>query len=422
MSAPASTATLQIDGIAAGGDGVARHEGMVVFVPRAVPGDEVLVALERHKRFARGQVLRVLVPSPERVEPACPHYLVDRCGGCQLQGLAYEAQCRAKGRIVADALTRLAGRAVGTVPVAPSPTPFRYRNALSLALRRDRLRPGGWLAGLHVQGRPDELFALVDCRITRDDVNAAWQAVLRAGEHLPRAFQLRGTIRALGDGAMGLHIEGGERWPEGAIRALAEAVPALAAIWWTAEDGRRALRFDRRQEALPLASFAQVNDAVAEALRAHVLAMVQDVAPGRVVDAYAGTGAYAVPLAARGIATVAIELDPDAASAMAAAFRAARAPRAAVRPGRVEVVLPEVLPADVVVLNPPRAGVAEGVMAALAAVPPQRLVYVSCDPATLARDLARLGPGWRLHDVRAFDMFPQTAHVETVCTLDREDG
>jgi 23S rRNA (uracil1939-C5)-methyltransferase len=221
---------------------------------------------------------------------------------------------------------------------------------------------------------------------------------------------------------MGLHVEGGERWPEGAVRALADAVPALAEIWWTAEDGRRALRFDRRPEAVPLASFAQVNDAVAASLRAHVLAMVGEVAPARVIDAYAGTGAYAVPLATQGIATVAIELDAEAAEATARAFRAARAPRAEARAGRVEAVLPEVLPADVVIVNPPRAGVAEGVTAALAAQPPRRLVYVSCDPATLARDLARLGGGWRLHDLRAFDMFPQTAHVETVCTLDREDG
>jgi 23S rRNA (uracil1939-C5)-methyltransferase len=415
------TATLRIDAIAAGGDGVARHEGLVVFVPRTVPGDEVVVELERHKRLARGTVRRLVTASPDRVEPPCPHYVQDRCGGCQVQALAYDAQRREKGRIVRDALQRLAGRDVGEVAVAASPLPFRYRNSLTLALRRDRLRPGGWLGGLHVLGRPDEVFALADCHITREDVNAAWQRVLAAGEHLPRAFELRGTIRVIGEGALGLHVEGGARWSESSVRALGDAVPALRAIWWSPADAARTLRLDRRDAAVPGASFSQVNDAVAAAMRAHVLDVVQELAPARVVDAYAGAGAYAVPLAASGLDVTAIELDADASAATAAAFRSVQAPRARAVHGRVEALLPSALPADVVIVNPPRAGVAEGVARQLEATPPRRLVYVSCDPATLARDLGRLGAGWRLHDVRAFDMFPQTAHVETVCTLDRED-
>ena len=415
------TATLRIDAIAAGGDGVARHDGLVVFVPRAVPGDEVLVELERHKRLARGTVRRLVTASPERVEPPCPHFVHDRCGGCQVQALAYDAQRREKGRIVRDALQRLAGREIGEVPVTASPRPFRYRNSLTLALRRDRLRPGGWLGGLHVLGRPDEVFALDDCHITREDVNAAWQAVLAAGEHLPRAFELRGTIRVIGDGALGLHIEGAARWPDASVRALAAAVPALHAIWWSPTDGARTLRHDRRATAVPGASFTQVNDDVASVLRAHVLDAVRDVAPARVVDAYAGAGAYAVPLAAAGIDVTAIELDADAHAATSHALRAAKAPRARAMHGRVEALLPSALPADVVIVNPPRAGIADAVARLLDVDRPRRLVYVSCDPATLARDLTRLGEGWRLHDVRAFDMFPQTAHVETVCTLDREE-
>lgn len=420
----ASRARVRIDGIAAGGDGVARHEGLVVFVPRTVPGDLVEVELVRQKRLARGTVLRVLEPSPDRVEPPCAHYVHDRCGGCQLQELDVAAQRREKGRIVRDALERLARLPVGEVPVHASPAPFRYRNALTLALRRDRLRPGGWLAGLHVLGRPDEVFALVDCPITQEAIVATWRAVLDAGEHFPRAYELRGTVRALGDDAgMALHLEGGARWHESAVQSLAAAVPALAAIWWTPTDGGRTLRLDRRGVATtPGASFAQVNDAVAQVMREHVLAMVRAAAPARVVDAYAGAGAYAVPLAADGLAVTAIELDPDASEATAAAFRAARAPGARALHGRVEAMLPSALPADVVIVNPPRAGVAEAVAEQLAAARPRRLVYVSCDPATLARDLARLGGGWRVADVRAFDMFPQTAHVETVCTLDREDG
>jgi 23S rRNA (uracil1939-C5)-methyltransferase len=149
--------------------------------------------------------------------------------------------------------------------------------------------------------------------------------------------------------------------------------------------------------------------------------MAQAITPRTAVDAYAGNGAYAVPLAAAGVHVTAIELDGEAVQAATRAFAAVKAPHARAVQGRVEVALPGALPVDLVIVNPPRAGVAESVTQQLAARKPRRLIYVSCDPATLARDLARLGDGWRLHDVRAFDMFPQTAHVETVCTLDRED-
>jgi 23S rRNA (uracil1939-C5)-methyltransferase len=157
-----------------------------------------------------------------------------------------------------------------------------------------------------------------------------------------------------------------------------------------------------------------VNPGVAAALRAHVLRRARAYAPSSVVDAYAGTGDTAEPLARDGVRVTAIELDRDAAAACAR--RLPEGSRAIA--GRVEEVLPDVLPADVVVLNPPRKGLDQRVTAALECVrsAPRAVLYVSCNPATLARDLGRMA-AYRVTSVLGFDMFPQTAHVEAVCEL-----
>jgi 23S rRNA (uracil1939-C5)-methyltransferase len=218
-----------------------------------------------------------------------------------------------------------------------------------------------------------------------------------------------------------LVVEGGERWAQTA--AFEAAVPVLTEIWWKPERGtRRRVDAGRGQaggqtgapEVPTGASFLQVNAAVGEALHADVVRRVLSYHPATAIDAYAGTGGTAVALARAGVRVVAIEADRDASAQCAAALPAGSRAQSA----RVEDALPRALPADVVVLNPPRQGVAPAVTAALSsATPPARaIVYVSCDPATLARDVSRL-PAWRMASVQAFDMFPQTAHVETVCEL-----
>ena len=413
---------LTVDGIAAGGDGVGRVGGMVAFVPRTAPGDVARVRLAPGERFARGVLDAVVTPGLGRVDPPCPHYTADRCGGCQLQHLAYNAQLGAKRAIVGDALARIGRVAAEVQPVRPSPQPWRYRRKLTLALRR--AGDGGWLAGLHPYDAPGAVFALADCPITDERVVGVWRDVLRAAEHLPNdAAALRGAVRLVGDPDAGVRatfvLEGGRVWrrPE----ALADAVPALAAVWWEPEAGRRRLLVDRRVDVLPGASFAQVNPFVAAALGQAVVEAVLGFAPRRVVDGYAGAGDTAVSLAAAGVRVTAIELDLEA--ARYAADRLGSAGRAIV--GRVEDELAAALPADVVVLNPPRAGLNARVpelleRAATADDVPRGIVYVSCNPATLARDLARL-PSYRVRRVQPYDMFPQTAHVETLAVLERTD-
>jgi 23S rRNA (uracil1939-C5)-methyltransferase len=411
-----------VTGIAAGGDGVARVGGMVAFVPRTAPGDVARVRLAPGDRFARGLLDEVVAPGPGRVEPPCPHYVVDRCGGCQLQHLAYDAQLDAKRVIVGDALARIGRLAADVAAVEASPRPWRYRRKLTLALRR---RGGRWIGGLHPYDAPGDVFALGDCPITDERVVATWRAVLAAAEHLPRDVPaLRGAVRLVGDSdadaaRAAFALEGGRAWPE--AEALADAVPALAALWHTPDGGRRRLVVDRRGDALPGASFAQVNPAMAAELGRAVVDAALAFAPARVVDGYAGAGDTAAALAAHGVHATAIELDAEA--ARYAADRLGGAGRSVV--GRVEDELPGALPADVVVLNPPRAGLdprvpetLERAAAGEYGAPPRGLVYVSCNPATLARDLARL-PSYRVRTVRPFDMFPQTAHVETLVVAER---
>ena len=403
-----AVARLEITGIAAGGDGVGRTEGMVVFVPRAAPGDVARVRLARSKRFARGTLEALEIASPDRVDPRCQHYTGDRCGGCQLQHLAYEAQLRAKGSIIADALRRIGRRDVGDVPVEPSDAQWRYRRKLTLHLRREG---SSWIAGLHPYDDPASVFDLSDCPITDERVIASWRELRGAFDFLPRERSLRVAVRLLAGGAA-VVVEGGGAWP-GAER-LFEAVRSILELWWKPDHGRMRRLAARTAESHGGASFVQVNARVAARLQEHVLARARAHAPRRVVDAYAGAGGTAVPLAAGGATVVAIELDAEAVARFADRMR----PPSRAVIGRVEDHLAEVLPADLVLLNPPRGGVDARVTEALQHVPspPSALIYVSCDPATLARDLSRM-PRYRLAAVRAYDMFPQTAHVETVCEL-----
>jgi len=421
------SAQVRIDSIAAGGEGVGRlPDGRVIFVHRTAPGDLAEVALtERRDRWARGRLLRVLEPSPDRREAPCPFY--GECGGCTLEHMTYEAQLRAKARIVSDALTRIGGMATAPPEVVPSPSEHRYRNRVSFALRR--MGRGEVVAGFHALGDPERIVDLDGrCLLPEEPISRAWDA-LRANWgkeafRLPSGDRLRLTLRASAAGEVSLLVEGG--FSPGRPEELLEAVPGLAAVWHrpgaappSLVAGAPGLPETWGDETVELsgAAFLQVNRGAAALLEAHVMERIGDPAGLRVVDAYCGVGLHARRLARAGARVVGIELDPEA---------VAEARRSAVEgteyvEGPVEELLPAHLPADLVILNPPRAGVAAEAADALAAAPPRRIVYVSCNPATLARDLRRLGEGFRVESVRSFDLFPQTAHVETVVVLSSQE-
>ena len=403
--------TLAVDSIAAGGDGVGRSNGLVVFVPRTAPGDIATVSISGKGQFARGTVRTVTRPSPDRTDPPCAHYTRDRCGGCQVQHMTYAAQLTAKQRIILDAIERIGKREVAPPEVRPSGAEWRYRTKLTLAIRR---RGGNWIAGLRAYNDPSRVFSLADCPITDRGVVRVWRDVMSSAALFPEAAELRGSVR-LSEGAYTFTLQGGTRWTT--HEDFFAGVPSLSDLWWEA-DGRGATLLHSREapgsRKKPGISFAQINPDVAADLHAHVVARAMSYSPARVVDAYAGAGNTAIPLAQAGVAVTAIELDQ-----LASDWTARHLPEGsrALR-GRVEDQLPAALPADVVLLNPPRAGVADAVSALLEThePKPRAVIYVSCNPATLARDVSRL-PSFRIAGVVAFDMFPQTAHVETVCEL-----
>jgi 23S rRNA (uracil1939-C5)-methyltransferase len=402
-----AAAEITIDSIAAGGDGVGRADGMVVFVPRTAPGDVVTATLAGKKRFARGQLLQIERPSPDRIEPLCPHYVVDRCGGCQLQHMSYAAQLRAKSRIILDGVARIGKRAVEAPSVVPSPNEWRYRTKLTLAMRAT---PSGKVIGLHRFDDPVGVFQLGDCPITDERVVAVWKAIFGMTDRLPRRAT-RGSVRLTSADTASVMIEGDDVWPDAA--SLLDELPTVDSLWWKPENQSRRL-VASRHGSMTGASFAQVNTRLAHTLREFVIDRARSYRPASIVDAYAGSGATAIPLASDGLTVTAIEMDKFAAAAIADGVHA---PSRSLT-GRVEDLLPSALPADVVLLNPPRTGLADAVPAQLetAVNSTRAIIYVSCNPATLGRDVARL-PSYRIELVRGFDMFPQTAHVETVCEL-----
>ncbi len=419
---------LTVDKIVSGGDGLARQpEGPVVFVPRSAPGERVEVEIvEERRQWLRGRLRRVVQPSPDRRDPPCPIY--DVCSGCQLQHLDYAAQLNVKSGIVADTLRRLGDLALEPPPVVPSPDPLGYRNRITLTLRR---LDDGVIAGYHRFEAPDELVDVERCPLAERALNAAWSE-LRAvwgvnASKLPEGEELRLTLRATKEGRIGLAIEGGEGY--GDVEALFAGVSDLDSIWFLGADGaiewyagepRLWERWGEHELGLAGLSFVQVNRQVGPALESYVRKRCGDVTGRRVIDAYCGFGTRTLALAWSGARAVGIDADLEAVEgAQVEAVESGASARFVVAP--VEEALPEELPADIVILNPPRRGLRKPAVAALNREPPDRIIYVSCDPATLARDLESLARRFRLTDCRAFDMFPQTARVETVASLERRE-
>jgi 23S rRNA (uracil1939-C5)-methyltransferase len=323
--------------------------------------------------------------------------------------MTYDSQLAAKRTIILDSFQRIGKRSIDPPDIERSPKEWRYRAKLTLAIRR---RGGRWIAGLHPYDDPVRVFPVTDCPITDRRVVAAWREVMEADAYFPDAKELRGSVRITSGGPT-LVMTGGKSWA--ARDQFSAAVPSVSAVWWEpADDKPRRVLYDSRADRTPSASFVQVNAEMADILGNYVLERARALSPLTAVDAYAGAGQTAALLSEAGVAVTAIELDPEASEWSSSILRP---PSRSVQ-GRVEEILPGTLPADLVILNPPRAGVDARVAETLEANASNihALIYVSCNPATLARDLSRL-PSYGIVAVRAFDMFPQTAHVETVCEL-----
>lgn len=401
---------LRVLRLATGGDGVGRLEdGRAVFVPRTAPGDLAeLAGLRTHKRFARARLGRLLEASSDRVAPRCPHYVADDCGGCQLQHLTAEAQRAARRGFVGDALRRLARLETEDPALIPADHEFDYRTKLTLAVS-----PDGRRIGLHPYERPDQVFDLDWCHITVPELMTLWRSLGPLRPQFPPRL-LSVVLRLDREGGRHVVFRTGEGEPWAGGRALAAELVRRgqpATIWWQSGEGA-ARAMGGAGEAYPAIVFEQVNPAMGDRVRAHAVDRLGPVAGRSIWDLYAGIGETTRALAAAGGRVESVEADRRA---VAEAER--RGPPARRHAARVEAVLAELRPPDLVVTNPPRTGMGAEVTAALERLRPMRVVYISCDPATLARDLTRL-PGYRLSEVLAFDLFPQTAHVESVAVLE----
>lgn len=400
--------TLHLTGVAHGGTAIGRHEGKVIFVPYALPGETVHAEIvEDHARHARARLVEVLEPSPERVVPPCPYFGPDGCGGCHWQHAAYEAQLRFKAQVVADQLTHIGGLADPLVlPTLPDPTGWAYRNQA-----RFHPAPTGGL-GFCLENRR-EVVPIEECLILHPLLADLYDAL---DLELPdlTALTLRAGV-ATGDRMLILETANDEA-PEIAIDLPASCVlvtsdgtpiPLIGGTTITEVVSGHTYR-------ISAPSFFQANTTQAERLVGLVLEYLDLRGNETVLDGYCGVGLFTLPLAERAGLVVAVEVDPFAVEDLLA--NTAGMENVEVVEGPVEAVLMDWEGAlDAAVVDPPRTGMTPEALERLVVAGPPRLIYVSCDPATLARDARRLtAAGYRLEKVQPVDMFPQTYHIETV--------
>lgn len=419
--------TLTVERLAAGGDGIGRIAGKVAFVPLTAPGDLVEVGqVEDRRTFFRARVRRVVRPSPDRVEPVCPAFGV--CGGCSWQHLAYRAQLDAKRAIVAEALRRI-GRitSAAVADTLPSPQAYGYRHRARLhAGRRDAAVVFGFF-----KAGSATLVPLEGCPVLHRALEATLRALARAGSRHSAEFARCGEARADTDwsgGAVRLILRAPDGAPlalsAGAAQTIREELAHCDVSLLCGDDTDKPLRLGPGAEALVTTgeAFTQVNLAQNRTLVATALELAAPRPGEETLDLYCGLGNLSLPLSAAGARVLGI--DQDAASVRQAQENARRLGRPADFAVGDAAAAARGLSASgrrfpLVLLNPPRTGARETVEC-LGALAPERIVLVSCDPATLARDAAALlAQGHHLEEARPIDLFPQTAHVETVALFSR---
>jgi 23S rRNA (uracil1939-C5)-methyltransferase len=446
-----TTLDLEITDLSSSGDGLGRWDGRVVFVPDTVPGDTIQVRLMQVKpKFARGKVRHMLEPSPDRVRPAC--IVADKCGGCQWQSMNYAAQLAAKQQQVVDALTRIGKfENPDILPILGAENPLGYRNKVTYPLERSpegRVKAGYYRKGTHklvnlnqcpVQ---DERLNPLLAEVKQDIQERGWSIYnekrhtgrlrhlsLRIGR---RTGQLLLTLVSTSPKLKDIELQA-EMWMERYPNLVGVCVnlnwdksnvifgneTLLIAGQPYLEDEFAGLRFR-----IHPTTFFQVYSEQAERLLAVILQELQLQGTETVIDAYCGVGALTLPLAQQAQRCIGLESQPEAVAQGLENAGLNGIANVEFRAGEVGDLLPKLAddlaqPPDVVLLDPPRKGCDRPVLDALIALKPGRIAYMSCDPATLARDLRILCDegGYTLTKTQPADFFPQTAHVECVAFL-----
>jgi 23S rRNA (uracil1939-C5)-methyltransferase len=404
---------LHLTDMAHGGDALGRHEGKVIFVPYAIPGEKALVEIVEDKgRYARGRPVEILSPSPQRIDPPCPHFGPGKCGGCQWQHIAYPAQLELKAAVVGNQLARL-GR-LPDVPVRrpiPSAPPWHYRNHVQFSIGND-----GRLGFVATDGRRVE--AIEVCYLLHPLLEELL-AVLAL--ELPELARL--SLRAgVNTGDLMMIFETHDDLPP----ALESDLPVSCVLLLSDGTPVNLIGNNYLTEAvagrtfqISATSFFQVNTAVAEELVRLVGEYLAPTGDEVLLEAYCGVGTFALSLADKVNQVIGIEEDVRAVAD--ARVNAAGLANVEFIEGSVEAILPRLdRPIDLAVLDPPRQGCKPDALTALVELAPRRVVYVSCDPATLARDARRLADGgYQLVEVQPVDMFPQTYHIENMALFEK---
>lgn len=455
----------EVSDLAYGGAGVLRHDGWVVLVRGAFPGDRVRARIRKRRRaHGEAELSEILRPSPERVEPACPHHGV--CGGCALQGLDPEAQTRCKADQALQLLRRIGRFSPETCAPPWSGEPWFYRNKMEFTfgrrawltraeLARGLPFPPGPSLGLHPAGRFDGVFDVEDCRLQSplsNRVVAEARALARA-RGLP-AYDTRddeGLLRHLvvrhsaagADCLLALVARDDDPRLDALARDLVARLPEVTGVVALINRRRAMIAQGDEQRTLAgepswgeslaglnlrigAASFFQSQTRGAEALIAELLDLARIAGGERVLDLYCGAGAFSLPLARAGARVLGVEVVAPAvaearANAAANGIEAAAFLCAAVEEKARQAWEDERW--DLVLVDPPRSGLHPRALEKLVALAPPRIAYVSCNPSTLARDAGALvAAGFSPRRLRVFDLFPQTPHLESVLLLERSPG
>ncbi|WP_339064338.1 23S rRNA (uracil(1939)-C(5))-methyltransferase RlmD [Tepidibacillus marianensis] len=433
------------------GEGIGKYEGYTLFVPGALPGERAKVKITKvNKNYGFGRLIEILESSPERVQPRCSVY--EQCGGCQLQHVSYQGQLEQKRKIVVDNLKRI-GKLEDVIvhPTIGMDTPWNYRNKSQVPFAE---REGGLIAGFYAKGT-HEVIDMKECVIQQEKGDWMTQTVRRIAEELGISAyseqEHRGIIRhvvsrvGVNTGELMLIlVTNGKDFnnKDQIIERIVDEIPGLTSLVQNINEEKtnvilgfksitlwgRDVIYDRIGDvkfAISPRSFFQVNPEQTKGLYDKVLEYAELTGSENVIDAYCGIGTISLFLAKKSNHVYGVEIIPDAIKDAKNNAKLNGIENVTFEVGAAEKVIPEWakkgIDVDVVVVDPPRKGCDEALLQTIIDLKPKRMVYVSCNPSTLARDLRVLEDGgFKTVEVQPVDMFPQTQHVECVVLIERK--